>query len=111
TDDAALVCKRQPRERLVGVEPARVLDLVVVIGGVAVLVFEQEEVDELVVADGRAVLIPREPELDLLQPRADAAGEPRLLGDLARCGLLERLPVLALALRQLPARAAFGGDE
>ncbi len=93
-DDAALVGEREARARLLGIEPTRVLDLVVVVGGVAALVLEEEEVDELVMTDGRPGFVPGEPELDLFETGTDAADEPGLLGDLARGRLLERLAVL-----------------
>ena len=83
-DHRALAGIAQPPARLAQRHPARVVDLVVVVGGVAGLEVAQEEVDRL--GDPAAAAPVRV--VDLTEPLADGRGDPGLLADLARGGLL-----------------------
>src|SRR5215203_632762 len=66
---------------------------------------------DLVAAGRPSAFTHAEPDVDRVERRLHRADEARFLRHFARRRLFERLAFLLFALRQLPPRAAFGGDE
>src|SRR5690606_23294564 len=96
-----LVLEAEQAPRLTEVDPARLGDLVGVVGDVAGDVAEQVEVHALVVPD--ALALRDVPVLDRAEGRDELARHARLLLDLPRRGGLRRLAGLDEALGELPA--------
>src|SRR5262249_44189101 len=97
--------------RDVGVEPGRVVDLAVVVAGLAALVAQEEELHGLAHAPAPAARADVEPEHDVAQVLLDQPVAAGLLADLAARGVGEGLAIAEVAFRQLPARRAARGDE
>src|SRR5262249_31798855 len=109
--DLALGLEGQAPGRGVGAEPHRFVDLAVVVGGVAVLVAEKEELHRLPHALPLGAGADVEPEDDRAELVLDDAVAAGLLAHLAPRRLLEGLGAAHVALGELPAARAARRDE
>jgi putative endonuclease len=110
-EDLPLGLEGQALDRRVGRKPGGLVDLTVVVAGVARLVADEVELHGLFHALPARTGADVEPENDDAEVVLDEAVAARLFADLAPGRLGQGLLARDVTLGELPARAAPGGDE